>query len=91
MNGSIKALAHYLLIGFDETNDLPICLDLSVDMLDMLARYEGPTDTLIRRDVYLRCTQLGWFSTSSNNSFFKTQVPFSMFTDYCKDVFGDDM
>lgn len=84
VNGSTEAVAS-LVRNFAGDQ----CINVTLD--DTSVRDEKPNFYQYRQKLYQRCTQLGWFSTTSEGSLFETQLPLDKFTAHCVSVFGSEV
>lgn len=86
VNGSVQAVVRYLGNGY--------CINMTYMSLDESVwadeqPKEDPTHFDNRQTMYLRCTQLGSFKTSSPGSLFESQIPLRIFTGLCTRLFGE--
>lgn len=85
-NGSDVAVAQFIRRLHPD-----YCIRVTRDDEEQVLLSEALTGHEARQRLYQRCTQLGWFETTSNYSVFQRQVPLEAYTAYCGRIFGTNV
>ncbi|XP_054726720.1 putative serine protease K12H4.7 [Anastrepha obliqua] len=82
----ISGVAGYLLTQFNSTS----CNLLTYKAIIATMMDSSFTDNIMRAWIYQTCNEYGWYQTSGSTAQpFGTKFPLTLFTQMCKDIYGD--